>query len=92
VDLGPTNQDLNKNFQELTRVFKAMPDLANASGPVTVNLVPGDNPIATGIAKAQGRIITFQSAISFLFDKGLDAQNRWVINASGAVKIIVYFF
>lgn len=87
---GDTQPDTN--FREIQRQFVEMPDLAFAKGPQTVTLAVGDNKIKPGIAKPRGRIVVYQDAAATLYDKGSNADGDWVLNASAACTIRIFFF
>lgn len=85
------NTAVNRNFQSLTNKFAEMFPGVD-SRPITVTLVVGDNVVVPPVVRPRGRILTFQSAASNLFDKGLNAAGNWVINASSACTVTLYFF
>lgn len=85
------NVAVNRNFQSLTNKFAEMFPGVD-SRPITVTLVIGDNVVVPPVARPKGRILTFQSAASNLFDKGLNADGNWVINASSSCRVTLYFF
>lgn len=80
-----------KNFNELRKVFFEM--YAGAGSKETsATLAVGDNEIPPTVPNPKGRIITFQSAASTLFDKGLNSAGKWVINSSAICDIKLAFF
>lgn len=85
------NVDVNRNFQSLTSKFAEMFPGVD-SRPITVTLVIGDNVIVPPVSRPKGRILTFQSASSVLFDKGLNSAGNWVINSSSSCTVTLYFF
>lgn len=85
------NQVLDYNFTELTKRFSELFD-GCAAKQTEVVLSTGDNEIVPTIANPQGRFITFQSAAADLFDKGLNINGKWVLNASAPCTIRIAFF
>lgn len=82
---------LDRNFQELTRVFASLSDTATARPLISASLAAGDNSITPNVASPLGRIIVFQDAAASLFDKGL-INGKWVINASAPCNVKLTFF
>lgn len=91
VLLTVADGNTNRNFTELSKTLNQLYDGANAK-QTTATLVVGDNEITPTVINPQGRIITYQDAASSLFDKGLNTNGKWVINASIACNIRLAFF
>jgi len=87
-----TNLDaVDRNFQELTKLWGAFFPGVTAVAPISATLAAGDNAITPTITNPQGRLITFQDAAASLFDKGM-VDGKWVINASAPCNIKLTFF
>lgn len=85
------DDSVNKNFQELVKLFALFYQGAVAV-QVTAVLAAGDNEITPTVASPQGRFIVYQDAASTLFDKGLNSSGKWVINASAPCTVRLAFF
>lgn len=81
----------NHNFREISKLVYSFYDGATAK-PTEATLAIGDNEITPTVSSPQGRFIIFQSAAASLFDKGLNASGKWVINASAPCTVRLAFF
>lgn len=79
------------NFDELTKKFAEFSSLVD-SKEVEQTLVTGDNAVTVPMPRPRGRVITYQSAAANFFDKGLDSNGRWTINASAPCTVRLFFF
>lgn len=81
----------DENFKRIGDALSRT-NAVNNSEPVSADLAAGDNAITTpGKTHAKGRIVVYQSAAADLFDKGVDASGRWVINASAPCTVLLIF-
>lgn len=83
----------DSNFDRLASIWAEFGVLADSRNPVSYDLIVGDNPLVPSTKnRPRGRIITFQSAVSDLFDVGLGTDGRWTINASDACTVQIIWF
>ena len=86
-----SNVVMNQNLDELTKQFSEFyPGVYAKEKEVVVST--GDNTISPTVPRPRGRLITFQDAAATFFDKGLDSNGLWVLNASAPCTIRIAFF
>lgn len=73
-----------RNMQAIVKAFSEIGPAALGLETLDVVLAVGDNDVHSPIKRPHGRLVSYQSAASNLFDKGIKAgtEDTWVINAS----------
>lgn len=92
--IGKTdNQTLDSNFAEVSRGLSELSPLANGVETTDQTLAVGDNniPVPGKIKTPRGRVTTYISAASTLFDKGM-VNGKWVVNASAVCTARFLFY
>lgn len=86
-----TDLNTQQNFDEVTKHFVELyPGVWAREQEVTLGV--GDTSVRPSTPRPRGRLITFQTAASDIFDRGLQADGTWTFNSSAACTIRVAFF
>ncbi len=85
------DRDVDRNFNEVDKAMSELGPLVRARPTGFIDLVAGDNVIKPTVPGATGRLITYQSAVADLTDKGL-VDGKWVITASAPCTVKLLFF